>query len=1273
MSKGLFDFFQLIFLKEKQKLNKYTQKMNILFKIILLVSLLNNEKSSSKINLIISGNGMVNILSDSFSLDPSEVIVNGLSKGTSCQKTCELNGDQNNVTLIFDEQIETCNYMFSGLENIKQIDLSEFDTSNVKHMSYMFKGCTNLENINFGNIDTSKVIDMNYIFGNCYNLTSIDLSNLNTPKLKIMANMFRDCWGLQEVNFGNLNTASVEDMRALFYNCKSLTSIDVSSFETSSVTKISSMFSHCESLKSLDISNFDMSNVISIYSMFSHCYKLITINLGNLTTNAKNYSYLFKNCKNLRYINVPNFSPLETNSTKEIFKGCDSLIYLNLYSFKIDTSLTIETNNAFNDNITNLKICINDPDTRTFLFGQDDIGNDCDDICFNSNSKIDIINNICIQTCSEKGFNVDYNKICYKECPEYTHISPNDNTLCEDNKCKQFYKDREQCIQIENYYLDSKDGVYKKCYQSCKYCNGPGIEEKNNCIECRSGFLFLNDSAYNDSLFETNCFAKCDFYFYFNESNIYQCTENEICPEKYNKLIMHKNKCIDECKNDNIYQYDYKNVCYKNCPNGTKILNDENYICYEIKNNNTNNIISKYNTSDEVIIEDLDFLEKLQNFLINELNLTEIDNGKDLIYKEDNIIYTITTTSNQRNNQYDNVTTIDLGKCEDELKQIYEIIFNESLYILKMDAYFEGYNFPKVEYEVYYPLNGNNLTKLNLSICENIKITISIPVSISSNDLDKYNKSSGLYNDICYTFKTESGTDECLKDRQDEYNNNANLSVCEEDCEFSEYDEINKRAQCSCFTKIKLPLISEIKIDKDKLIANFAHIKNIGNFKMLKCVHLLFSTKDFFHNSANYMLIILLISSIISIFLYIFKNRIDIQNFIKKIQLNNKFYKKNIDTIPNDKTDNISKTINKLSIRKVKINTEIKADNDGNSSKSKKKLNKKKVKYKDENLLTFSKTKTTKGKTKYESLKTIEGTKSKQKKKQNQNNVIIKNIQINSFINNTSNALMNKNIDQSTKFSSKTKLNKKDSKKHKTEKKSKVTFKDNNKTYSDSEMNLLNYEEALINDKRTYFQYYKSLLMTKHILIFTFFQFKDYNSRALKIYIFFFTFAINYTVSSMFYSDSTMHKIYKDEGSFNFTYQLPQMFYSLIITSVLKSILNNLGLYENNLIIIKNTQSPALEQIIKKESKIIKLKIISFFIITYILLFFLWIFLGCFCAVYKNTQIHLLEEVTSSFAISFITPIFVCLLPGIFRIPSLRNKQKNKKCMFNFSKFIQIF
>ena len=109
--------------------------------------------------------------------------------------------------------------------------------------------------------------------------------------------------------------------------------------------------------------------------------------------------------------------------------------------------------------------------------------------------------------------------------------------------------------------------------------------------------------------------------------------------------------------------------------------------------------------------------------------------------------------------------------------------------------------------------------------------------------------------------------------------------------------------------------------------------------------------------------------------------------------------------------------------------------------------------------------------------------------------------------------------------------------------------------YNSVELNSLIYEEALKFDKRSYTQYYISLLLTKHILIFTFFQLNDYNSQIIKIYIFFFTFTINFTTSAMFYSDNTMNKIYNDNGAFDFTYQLPQMLYSFLISSVLKKVL----------------------------------------------------------------------------------------------------------------------
>ena len=47
------------------------------------------------------------------------------------------------------------------------------------------------------------------------------------------------------------------------------------------------------------------------------------------------------------------------------------------------------------------------------------------------------------------------------------------------------------------------------------------------------------------------------------------------------------------------------------------------------------------------------------------------------------------------------------------------------------------------------------------------------------------------------------------------------------------YDtEVNK-AKCSCYTKIKVPYISQIVVNKDQLYSNFKNISNIANFKML--------------------------------------------------------------------------------------------------------------------------------------------------------------------------------------------------------------------------------------------------------------------------------------------------------------------------------------------------------------------------------------------------------------------------------------------------------
>ena len=79
--------------------------------------------------------------------------------------------------------------------------------------------------------------------------------------------------------------------------------------------------------------------------------------------------------------------------------------------------------------------------------------------------------------------------------------------------------------------------------------------------------------------------------------------------------------------------------------------------------------------------------------------------------------------------------------------------------------------------------------------------------------------------------------------------------------------------------------------------------------------------------------------------------------------------------------------------------------------------------------------------------------------------------------------------------------------------------------FTDEEINNLSYNLAIIYDKRTFYEFYISLLKTKHILINSFFI-NDYNSKIIKIDLFFIGFAIEYLVNALFYDDDTMHKIY---------------------------------------------------------------------------------------------------------------------------------------------------
>ena len=58
--------------------------------------------------------------------------------------------------------------------------------------------------------------------------------------------------------------------------------------------------------------------------------------------------------------------------------------------------------------------------------------------------------------------------------------------------------------------------------------------------------------------------------------------------------------------------------------------------------------------------------------------------------------------------------------------------------------------------------------------------------------------------------------------------------------------------------------------------------------------------------------------------------------------------------------------------------------------------------------------------------------------------------------------------------------------------------------YKDCELNSFDYQIALKYDKKKFFQYYISLLISKHVILFSFYPINNYNLEIIKVSLFFY-------------------------------------------------------------------------------------------------------------------------------------------------------------------------
>ena len=642
----------------------------------------------------------------------------------------------------------------------------------------------------------------------------------------------------------------------------------------------------------------------------------------------------------------------------------------------------------------------------------------------------------------------------------------------------------------------------------------------------------------------------------------------------------------------------------------------------------------------------LDNIEEITKDMRNIINNTNISQDTNIVIEGENAVYQIISSDNMKENKNKNISIIDLGQCSTILKEYYKV---DDLIIFKMDLKLNNTPPTIINYEVYNPIT---LEKLNLSLCEGQKITIYSPytpsqesliklLSLNASGYDLYNPNDSFYTDICSTFTSENGTDILLSDRKSDYFEN--ITLCEDGCTYDRYDYSFEKVKCECDVKEEFEISQEeinnnISVEK-QFFSSFG-LDSFSNLKVIKCFSLVFSKLGQKNNKGS-IIFICVILIVVVLFITFHVNQVTNIGRILRMVIDDNFPQ-----LP-EKNKHSSPNIKK---RSAKTNNKVLVYYKRNSHNNHKDTQKDVLI--DENRTLPSNNK-------------LEKYSKKKSKFYRKSKINIKAKTHTHSSNNNNNTHNKKLISLRDSFFSKEKYMKKKN----------TMFYENKKEYkyNEEELNSLDYNKAIEYDKRTYFQYYWFLTKSKQLILFTFVLNNDYNILIIKLSLLLFSFSLYFTVSALFFEDETMHKIYESQGNLDFLLKIPNILYSTIISSVISMLIKYLALSNKDILKIKQIKNK--EKALKESTKILsilKIKLNLFFMLCFLFLTFFWYFISAFCAVYENTQEILIENTMSSFGLSLLYPFGINLLPGIFRIPSLRAEKKNLGCLYKFSKIIAL-
>ena len=864
--------------------------------------------------------------------------------------------------------------------------------------------------------------------------------------------------------------------------------------------------------------------------------------------------------------------------------------------------------------------CPSDPETVLF----DD--SYCIEVCTEEKPYINILTQECVESCNSEDKCIEYNSIKDKIIRRLDDPEEDSETDLEyESEGEGLNPKRDPDFEAANpdsekpNIIEDDSESYERKFISLNSTK-PRIPNKvfENCIKIlKDQYSIPNeDDIYFFEIFEGiyEAYSKRDSA--IQKLNLSYC-EGILEPERTVNIDVTFSHADIECEIRKPFINYKTNECVDICA-PEDLFNDNCALNYELDESDQKTNSIEYNKYQELILnfyEDIFTSENYFRSLLYKVDQSEMK------FKFGNMIIIFTTPKNEMSKKdKGKETIISLGECENKLKAYYSI---KKIYIEKISYKELEKKTSKTEYELYGEVGENgHLTKLREDVCEDNLISLIVPYEYD----DKIDKLKN-YGDNIFV---NSNNDYCSGANSDNFENNAlqfiqeNINICGSNCLFEEYDSKTKTVICNCGRKAIKPMVSEIK-------------SSFLNLKVLTCN--VFKSKDnIIKNIGFYITSSIMVYFIVIVVLFYIKGLNKITSKIDEI-LEKKFgcapvttnvidqnLNNNGNLIPNGANPvnpvNPPKNHHKSSKPRVKIKSS------STKPKKEKRRHSKKI-----NSLKDSKH-SNKGLMRSKSQKTIEDP-------SNATSVIGQNFNNDMNMNSNMNMYMN-NIVMFPPFS----------------------YPD-----TDYELNWLSYEDACKYDQRSCGQYYWILVRTKQVFIFSFFSLRDYDSDILKKYFFFLSFIFHYAFNALFFRVST-----SNEGLFDVIYLLPTISYSSNLSKyIIRIMVRNLALTNRNVIEVKNSLDRNCAMIAKeKQIKCIKIKLIIFFVLNFLLLGFFWYFLICFNAVYKKKQMYILEGALISFANSLISPFFSNLLTACFRRCSLNSVDRSNCYCYKFSQIVSL-